>query len=352
MKVQFQLGRARRGFTLVELMVAAAVSVLIMAILSSAFQIALDAMRQVRSAADMADQLRAVGGVVQKDLGRNGGTFFAPDENNSSNYGVKLSDWLLPNTKTTGGYFFVSSSMSTLEGSDAAGYTSSVATSHSIAFTSVLPGLMEKDNYTAVLPATNATITSPAAEVAYFLAPSGQTLPNGNTLFNLIRRQWLVAKSNSDATRLSQAVAADPVNGPQLISTSGVGVNTLQSLSISSNRAWAATGLNPIGSGQDILLSNVISFEVRVNGGQSRLFGAPGALPGPDNIANNSDFPFDTLIAFPPVAGPPSYPGFIFDSTVPNANYPKIQVRGVQIRIRIYDPKTQNARQITIVQDL
>src|SRR6185437_6745585 len=77
MKLQAQ---ARRGFTLVELMVAAAVSIVIMTILATVFQMALDTMRSVRSQAEMADQLRAVGGVIQRDLGRDGGNFFSPDE--------------------------------------------------------------------------------------------------------------------------------------------------------------------------------------------------------------------------------------------------------------------------------
>src|SRR3954466_15326472 len=59
---------ARPGFTLVELMVAAAVCVLIMAILATAFQSGIDTLRQLRSHGDMMDQLRAASEVMKRDL--------------------------------------------------------------------------------------------------------------------------------------------------------------------------------------------------------------------------------------------------------------------------------------------
>src|SRR5437879_8588599 len=60
--------RTRPAFTLVELMVAAAICILIMTILASVFQTGLDAMRQMRSAGDMTDQLRAFGEVIKRDF--------------------------------------------------------------------------------------------------------------------------------------------------------------------------------------------------------------------------------------------------------------------------------------------
>ena len=60
--------RARRGFTLVELLVAAAVCVLIMAILATAFSLGIDTVRQMKSAGDMMDQLRGATTAIQDDL--------------------------------------------------------------------------------------------------------------------------------------------------------------------------------------------------------------------------------------------------------------------------------------------
>ncbi|HEY2910596.1 MAG TPA: hypothetical protein VGI99_10135 [Gemmataceae bacterium] len=338
MKLQAQ---ARRAFTLVELMVAAAVSIVIMTILATVFQMALDTMRQVRSQAEMADQLRAVGGVIQRDLSRDGGTFFSPDENApASNYGVKMSDWAQsPGTPvTTGGFLTIFSPPSNLDGGgavDANGFTSSFSVLHSMQFTSVLPGLLEKDNYTAVVGGQ--TFTSPAAEIAYSLVPSSLTTPSGNTLFSLRRRQWLVAKTNADVARLTPALSLP--NAIQSISISPMNgtVNSMQSLVNFQNRSMPVA----LAAGDDILLSNVLSFEVKINHNAATPFGPA-----------NSDFPFDTLANFPPNAATPAFPGFTFDTAMPVAGFPAISVRGVQIRIRVYDPKVQTGRQITIVQDL
>src|SRR5947208_479564 len=82
-------GQPRRAaFTLVELLVAAAVCLVIMAILANVFQVGIDTMRQMRSAGEMTDQLRAAGEVMKRDLG-------FPHllaEDNKPNQGMRLSD--------------------------------------------------------------------------------------------------------------------------------------------------------------------------------------------------------------------------------------------------------------------
>src|SRR4051794_5335162 len=60
--------RARPGFTLVELLVSAAICVIIMTVLAVCFQSGLEAIRQMRSQGDMTDQLRAVGEMMKRDL--------------------------------------------------------------------------------------------------------------------------------------------------------------------------------------------------------------------------------------------------------------------------------------------
>src|SRR6185312_9513292 len=330
MKLQAQ---ARRAFTLVELMVAAAVSIVIMTILATVFQMALDTMRQVRSQAEMADQLRAVGGVIQRDLGRDGGNFFSPDENSLgiTNYGLRMSDWSqVPGTPTTaGGYLVITSPTSFVEGFDNNNFASTTATNHSMQFTNVLPGILEKDNYTAIV--AGQTFTSPAAEIAYFLVPSGagMSLPNGTPLFDLHRRQWLVAKTLGDQGRLNNAFILDPVNAPNVISAlTPTSANTMQS--VAGNRSAAGS----LGTGDDILLSNVISFEVKVNHSLAASFGA-----------GNTDAPFGNLTI--PIAPAPAT-----TSTFDSSKGLGVSVHSVQIRIRVYDPKVQTARQLTIVQDL
>ena len=62
---------ARPGFTLVELMVAMALSILIMAILAGAFQVGLDTMSQLKSLAGLSEQLRSAETVILRDLSAN-----------------------------------------------------------------------------------------------------------------------------------------------------------------------------------------------------------------------------------------------------------------------------------------
>src|SRR5437879_1088958 len=119
---------ARPGFTLVELMVSAAIVVIIMAILATAFQAGIDTMRQMRSAGDMMDQLRAAAAVLKEDLQ-------APhflDQDGKPNSGrtvssqeidkVGTANWTTAAGKApTGGFFRVVSRAAQVEGQGADG---------------------------------------------------------------------------------------------------------------------------------------------------------------------------------------------------------------------------------------
>ena len=58
----------RQGFTLVELMVSMALIIFIMAILSQAFVAALGVFRNLKGQGDLAEHLRAVTQILQRDL--------------------------------------------------------------------------------------------------------------------------------------------------------------------------------------------------------------------------------------------------------------------------------------------
>ncbi len=59
----------RGGFTLVELLVAAALSLVVMTVLSLAFQTGLQTLSQLKSVVGMAEQLRSAESVIRRDLG-------------------------------------------------------------------------------------------------------------------------------------------------------------------------------------------------------------------------------------------------------------------------------------------
>jgi hypothetical protein len=244
------------------------------------------------------------------------------------------------------------------------------------------------------------------AEVCYFVRPNGETA--GTTpLYNLYRQQNLLVTDLPDSVpyasgtspRPVEIEAADPnyleisawrtaiagpvqVNGPKsatvplrrtgahpsqphgpyfnLINSQNEIPRLIDRLGGNTNHPLAAS---------DLLLTNVTDFEIKVlwepaPGGNPPWLGInpPAQTPG------NPDYPFDRL----PPSGNTAFPQAterIFDtwSKRPSANAiedftnwqsgPKqiplrIRVRAIQIELRIWDVKSQQSRQITIIQDV
>src|SRR5262245_1742514 len=96
--------RVRRGFTLVEMMVAMATSLGIMLVLTEMFQSSLDFVRIANANAQLMNQLAGAGNRLEHDLTAQ----HFPFESGKPNGGGKLSDqWLHQPTWTTpaGGFF-------------------------------------------------------------------------------------------------------------------------------------------------------------------------------------------------------------------------------------------------------
>jgi hypothetical protein len=160
-----------------------------------------------------------------------------------------------------------------------------------------------------------------------------------------------------------------------------------QNINASPTSAPSDTALAPLSTrpGEDTVLSNVLSFEVQVAYAGS---GSPGespttrpgvptmtvaglAAPRDFALGQATEYPFDCL---PPATSSrnDTVAGHTFDSwssaydswttdinqTTGQLNTSNrvppllIRVQAVQIRIRIWDPKMQTGRQITITQDL
>lgn len=411
----------RRGFTLVELMVAAAVCVLIMAVLATAFSLGIDTMRQMKSTGDLMDQLRGATEILRTDLKNDHFIDLDPTQNPPRS---RVRDQRLDQIKLTGtagsyrvdstgqfqtaGFFRARSTAVVVEGADADGLVSSRSTDHYLHFTTILPpGDSPEDSYTTTVPTAaggTRTFQSRAAEIAYFLEGMGQNTAGATPLpmYRLIRRQRLAALNQTDLeTRWRGAPVDDPAASPVLSirvqSDGSRALNTLSDLVNPSNRLGGTSpnpGPPPFGpgyavkgpgndldlapsisrAGDDILLSNVISFEVQLHWDPAVPTGPPPHLttvrgPDPFTPSAKSDSPFDTL----PLKGAntnTSVPEYVFDTWAalqswdavdPNtgayttpANVPPylIRVKAIQVRVRIWDPKLQNARQVTIVQDL
>ena len=89
------------------------------------------------------------------------------------------------------------------------GFDSSYSTDHALQFTVLVPGGPDHLMLGAEVPAQTGTQWyGTAAEVTYALVPSGKTTPNRLPLYDLIRRQRLVARTADDAPAYQAAIAA------------------------------------------------------------------------------------------------------------------------------------------------
>ena len=311
-QIPLQIQRiSRNAFTLVELMVAMALILLMLSIMSQAFVIATGVMQGLKEVADMQEKIRPAITLLQRDLGAN---HFEGSK--------KLSDlefWDKGPPKE--GYFMLWQD----KASDVAeGVTNNVTFSqsaalanHMLAFTVKLPGKSPNDFFDSGLGASfgniffngagtplgmtdsnirrfesNANlIHSDWAEVAYFLGPhnAGATpVADGNTdgknnppslpYFNLYRQQKLVLPSfNISGVTLPVATAA--IKEEISCETSTGTFNKPSDLTVPWKRMGNRT-LNHLGNrvgplfsefvnpsskvNTDIIATNVISFDVKL----------------------------------------------------------------------------------------
>ena len=311
-QIPLQINRnTRNAFTLVELMVAMALIILMLSIMSQAFVIATGTMQGLKEVADMQEKIRPAITLLQRDLGAN---HFEGSK--------KLSDlefWDKGPPKE--GYFMLWQD----KASDVAeGVTNNVTFSqsaalanHMLAFTVKLPGKSPNDFFDSGLGASfgniffngvgtplgmtdsnirrfesNANlIHSDWAEVAYFLGPhnAGATpVADGNTdgknnppslpYFNLYRQQKLVLPSfNISGVTLPVATAA--IKEEISCETSTGTFNKPSDLTVPWKRMGNRT-LNHLGNrvgplfsefvnpsskvNTDIIATNVISFDVKL----------------------------------------------------------------------------------------
>jgi hypothetical protein len=386
----------RSAFTLTELMVAMALCIGIMWILAESFKTGLDMTRELRSTTMMVNHLDGAKAIMTYDLSRE---HFLRDDNRPGG-GTRLSqqrlDWLTNNgtgwSPPPAGFFRILSPLPTIQAVDADGFSMNTATTCALHFTSVLPP-NERNLYTVKL-SNGQTYTSRAAEIAYFLVPSSQaTSANGQPLLKLMRRQRLLAVSNDEVSQLKGAlllpagdaaaehVAGVPNNNPNLIQ-----VYTLADIRDPAKRMRIDNTTMPNGGGTppafaagtpyegtDLLVSNLLSFEVQVdwtgnigNNPAVTTDNAPGSSAWPRSAAaGNWDAPFDALAPAGNTGSNTTYPTAthgLFDTWYPvagwnsynTANSVPLAVRVLKLRIiiRVFDSKTKQSRQSSFVVDM
>ena len=318
-RILFPLTRkSRLGFTLVELLIAMALIILMLSIMSQAFVIATGTMQGLKEVADMQEKIRPAITLLQRDLGAN---HFEGSK--------KLSDpefW--DNGPPKEGYFMLwqDKANDVAEGAtnNVTFSQSAALANHMLAFTVKLPGKSPNDFFESSLggafgntffnvvnnPAQPADtpksmtdsntrrfesnpnlIHSDWAEVAYFLGPhnagvtpvvdgntDGKTNPPSLPYFNLYRQQKLVLPSfNISGVTLPVATAAikeeiscetftGTFNKPSDLTVpwKRMGNRTLNHLG---NRAGPLFSefVNPSAKvNTDIIATNVISFDVKL----------------------------------------------------------------------------------------
>ena len=379
----------RGGYTLVEVMVALGLSVLTMWILAEAFRIGLEMIGQARAQAQLMTQLSAVGNILHRDLVV--AHPFLPDDNRP-NRGLRLSDQRLDRLDDKGqgwkpprgGFFRIISPSSTTVATDVEGLNIYSATNHALHFTAILP-----EEETALFQARvdfgsgpPVSYESRAAEIAYFLADTGAvTGPGGNRLYNLIRRQRLVAMEGNGIDRLmpittpgadytnyinwvaADLIAGGSVKGPYSLRELRHPDKRLQLSPVTIPTPPNSSGLPALvlpvtgpDYGADILLSNVLSFEIRVNWDPNPNFVLKSWEPPRPLAKGNTEYPYDNLGVNPgrnsPLLGVfdtwHDEPAWIGGPNPAFATLPlAIRVKGIQITIRVFDPKTRSVRQNT-----
>lgn len=367
-----QTRTGRPAFTLVELLVSVALSIGIMWILAESFKMGLDFTRHAHATGEMMNQLNGAGAILTRDLQAE---HFAEDSGRK-NRGVRLSDQRLDQlasggsqwTPPPGGYVRIYSPAPGSSVNDQEGFAINTVNPTALPylqFTAVLPVGTDQNLFTVRSPANSTNVyQSRAAEVAYFLVPTGKTGAAGQQLYDLYRRQRLVALNDDEAGNLQPAVS-DPddsvvagVAGTPGPPPTQPRVYTLADVTNPANRM----PLTPYASGNrfrdDLLLSNVLSFDVQAE------WTAGSTLPGsggPRGFSSNSDAPADYL-AYETAGGvcntnTTANPKGTFDTwhrTSGGWNAPgnnavpmAVRIRALQVTIRVFDPRTKMARQNT-----
>ena len=357
--------RTRRGVTLVEMLVAAALSITGMWLLTWVYQQGVDSLRLGNATANLTSQEKMVTSQMTRDLKAD----HFLEEDNKPNRGRRLSDQTKSlvdgtvYTKPRSGYFWTCSSGPTgtgyySEGSDSYGFGSSRSSNHFMQFTVILSGGRSDQTFAAEVPAGGGSanqVFGTAAEVSYYLKPSGTSANGTIPVFDLYRAQKLVARTADDAP--SYAPWVDAVTRPDAPEVMSVDttvtprrMRALAELGFAPFRVQPFTPLPATSArfGEDKLMSGVLLLEIKYTGSDGTPAGSLTPPKWPVSFdQGNTDFPYDFL---------PSASG-VFDThgqpaPAPNATLLKIRITGAMIRVRAYDSQTRTTRQTTFTVDL
>jgi prepilin-type N-terminal cleavage/methylation domain-containing protein len=280
--------RDRRGMTLVEMLVATTITLIMMGLVAQLFGVFGQGVTGSRSVIELTDQMRTAGWRLRQDLGGVTAPTLPPRRPEAAEGYFELLEG--PATDANAAPVLVSTDTTALTGD----------CDDALLFTTRSPGPFFVGRF------GNGTIETPVAEVAWF-CESRRQLPGGPTLYTLYRRQLLVmdyvgadpflSRGNSvlwsnpivdgnwDTFHASYDLSCALVTSTASPASAYLSPNSLRDLTMRENRfghnpsgvtgtttfpypaAQAALRIAPLtGSrlGEDIVLNNVLSFDVRV----------------------------------------------------------------------------------------
>lgn len=273
------------GFSLVELLVASALSLVVMGAVASLFGVFGRGVSDGQSVVELNARMRNAAWRLRQDL-----------------VGLTCSPTPLVRVEANTGYFQVTEGSRTTspDPNTLIGDIDDV-----LAFTTSSPGAPFAGRLNGARG-----FESPTAEVIWFCEPSDQQ-HRGQQLYNLHRRQLLVAATPDAGSFVNNPFAA---KGDSDLSYTQH-ANSLGDLSKQANRFLTTAGTNRrltgAREGEDVILGNVIAFDVRV---------AEGGQP--------ADRSFETR---------------------ENGNPSGAPLRGLEVRIRCVDPSSNQVRELKVV---
>ncbi len=377
----------RSGFTLVEMLVSMTLMIFVMLILSQCFVQGLETFSGLKAVGDMQEQLRTASTLLRADLSLD---HFEGKRRLSD----PLASFTTPSPSTPKireGFFVIGQGFPPAPPTGSTKYRTShfegqedtigsyFVYDHWLHFSAKMRGNVREKffNASAVgIPNSMATdwyahltnhlntsadamflddagaIHTPWAEIAYALVPTGTVLTPGfapplseptspsapTRLSALYRWQYAVIP---DTTKVNTLPAG-------LINNSFPGIAHANGRFLSPTdlaQGYATRTFNPytffstpkamsnIQDGRTLILSNVVSFEINVNTGGPTFGNIPGSTP------------FDTAGY---VAGSSALPANLYSNAAP----PNYTVQGIQIILHIWDPRSRQTRQVTLVQDM
>ncbi len=371
----------RSGFSLTELLVASGIGLIVMGGVATLLGVFGRGLTQSQSTIDLSARMRAAAWKLRQDL---------------EGVTCPVRPWLSPDANA--GYFEISEGPRRDSSAAQGSATLDADTDDILMFTTRAPA----GTFVGRYGDASRTIEAPDAEVAWFCRQAADQPVAGTTLYNLYRRQLLVMGYVGLVPFEANSIAGDLPNIDYDISLRSEGgrlyPNSLGDLTKRENRFMHDAGGFPFGMRvdgnarlgdttdtgtfdktdrvwEDVILTNVISFDVRVFDPEARAQEqASGAslYPGDPNYTGGAGA-FGAYIdlgggqggrlaqAVDPKSGlpRPTYDTWSqhYDFERSGLNNPAdyatappypVPLEGVEVRIRCYDPASKQVRQVTV----